>query len=145
MLTDVPSPPFPPKAPTPSPSSLVTDPAAAHVVLGVTNQSFDDPDVALTVKIDDVEQVNESFAVEGQHKLKMFGLDLEPGSHTVTVLADNGATAERSFELPDGERRWVSISYWYFDPLREGITWGGNERPGPAIEVAVQDEPLVIA
>lgn len=141
--TDVPTPSFPANASTQSPRSQVTDPALAQVVLGVTNQSIDDSLVALTVNIDDVEQVNESFAVEGQHKLKMIGLDLPPGRHTVRVVADSGAEAERSFELPAGARRWVSISYWYFDTSREG--WGGNEPPGPAVEIAVYDQPLVIA
>lgn len=56
---------------------------ATPVVLAITNQSFDDPDVDLTVTADGEQVVARSFPVEGQHTQTFFGLDLPPGEHTV--------------------------------------------------------------
>lgn len=124
----------------------VVDQDAGDVVLGVSNQSFDDPDVGLKVMVDDVMVVDGSFAVEGQHTVVFLGLDLEPGTHTLGAVSDSGASASTTFELPAGERRWISVYYWYLDPDHEGVTWGGeDEEPGPRVDVHVSDEPLRIA
>lgn len=128
-----------------TPGPVVTGTVHSTVTLGISNQSFDDPSVVLTVTVDGVVQVDEAFAVENQHNLKLFGVNLQPGTHTVVVRADNEAAAERSFHLSQGERRWVSIFYWNFDPSREGVTWGGNETPGPSIEMSIRAEPIVIS
>lgn len=134
------------EATTTQPGSRAMDPAHAPVVLGVSNQSHDDPDVALTVTVDGLALIEDgSYAVENQHNLDLYGIDLQPGQHTVTVTADSAVRATRTFTLAAGKRRWVSIFYWNFDPSRKGVTWGGNEQPGPAIKIDVHDEPIVLA
>lgn len=121
------------------------DPDDAPLVLGVSNQSFDDPEVGLTVTVDEVEVVDGSFAVEGQHTVTFYGLDLAPGTHQVRVTSDTGASTSAAFVLPADERRWIAVNYWYLDPDKEGVTWGGDEQPGPMIEVHVSDERILIS
>lgn len=83
--------------------------------------------------------------MESQHTVTHFGLDLQPGTHTVTVSSDSGATAETTFVLPHGDRRWVYVTYWFLDPAQEGVSWGGDEQPGPAVEVMVSEEIVPIS
>lgn len=115
------------------------------VVLVVSNQSFDDPDVALTITVDGAPVVAESFPVEGQHTQTFFGLDLAPGEHTLVIASDTGATVSHAIDLPAGEARWVHVSYWYLDPAQEGVSWGGEEDPGPRLVVDVSDEMIPMA
>lgn len=117
----------------------------ATVVLGVSNQSFDDPEVNLTVTLDGVDVVEQSFAVEGQHTVTSFGFDLAPGVHTLKVVSDTGATTSESFELPADEPRWIYVDYWYLDPAKEGVTWGGDQEPGPALFIRVSDKVMPMA
>lgn len=117
----------------------------APLVLGVSNQSFDDPAVQLTLTVDGVDAVAESFAVEGQHTVTHYGFDLVPGRHTLKVVSDTGASASESFEIPAEDRRWIYVDYWYFDPAKEGVTWGGNATPGPALVLRISDKEVPMA
>lgn len=117
----------------------------ATVILGVSNQSFDDPQVSLTVTLDGVDVVEQSFAVEGQHTVTSFGFDLAPGVHTVEVVSDTGASVSESFELPADEPRWIYVDYWFLDPAKEGVTWGGDEKPRPALYIRVSDKEVPMA
>ncbi len=107
----------------------------------MSNQSFADPDVVLTVTVDGVDVVEQSFLVEGQHTVTSFGLDLAPGEHTVVVVSDSGATTSETFQLPAEASLWVYVDYWFLDPAKEGITWA-NEDPGPALFIRVSDKVM---
>lgn len=116
----------------------------AAVVLGVSNQSFEDPDVSLVVNFDGVDLIDQSFPVEGQHTVTSFGIDAAWGPHTMTVVSDTGASASETLDLSAGDPLWVYVDYWYFDPAQEGLTAGDEETPGPALFVRVSDEPMPI-
>lgn len=79
--------------------------------LVVSNQSFGDPDVHLTVLVGDDVVVDRSFAVEGQHAFTAYRVPLEPGSYDVRVSADSGAVLERVVALGP-ERRHLYAAYW---------------------------------
>ncbi len=115
------------------------------VVLQVSNQSFDDPEVRLSARLDGLPLFDHDFAVEDQHTTTLVGVDVAPGRHTLTVVSDSGAEVEQAFELPAGERRWLVVHYWYLDPDREEESWGGEEDPGPSIHVVVSDEAVPMA
>lgn len=125
----------------------VIDDDEGALVLGISNQSFDDPDVDLVVTIDGTELVSESFPVEDQHTVTYVGVDAESGPHTVTVTSDTGAWSTETVDLPDGERRWIYITYWYsiLDPAQENVTWGDEQSPEPHFIITVAEEFVPIS
>lgn len=81
----------------------------------ISNQSFKDPEVRLTVAVDGEVVVEGTFAVEGQHTFVAYSLPLDPGDHEVVVTADTGATDERTVSL-GADRKYMYIGYWGDDP-----------------------------
>jgi hypothetical protein len=67
---------------------LVTE-DQADLHLWVSNQSFEEPSVVVTITIDGVEIVSQRFEVESQHNWILF-------------------------PLPEQERRYVVVNYWTY-------------------------------
>lgn len=86
------------------------DRTAPGLVLLISNQSFDDPDVGLTITVDGAVVVERSFAVEGQHHVVGYRLPLEPGDHEFVIRADTGATEDRLVTL-GADRRYLYVGY----------------------------------
>ena len=84
----------------------------ADLLLYVSNQSFDDEHVGLTVVVDGVTVVDGDFAVEGQHNWVRFPLGLSPGRHEITARSDSEAVLERSFRVPGDATRYAVVDYW---------------------------------
>lgn len=120
---------------------LVADPDDADLVLYVSNQSFEDDPVGVVVEVDGERLVDQDFAVEGQHTWVEFGLDLEAGEHTVVATSDTGARAEHTLVLPEGERRWAVLAYWYYsdDPST------GHAGTPRSFTFTVSEEPVAFA
>lgn len=87
-------------------------PAAPPFTLYVSNQSFDEPTVHITISIDDTVIVDQAFDVEGQHNWIAFEPQVGPGTHLLQATSDTGATFSVEFVLPDGEPRWAVVDYW---------------------------------
>lgn len=100
--------------------ATLTDEASADVLLYVSNQSFEDDPVRITVHLDGELLLEEDFAVEGQHNWVLFPLDLDPGDHHLRATSDTGVTMEETFSLPEGERRWTVLDYWYYPDGSDG-------------------------
>ncbi|MEU7801691.1 hypothetical protein AB0B10_20735 [Micromonospora arborensis] len=110
---------------SPSPSAAATPPstgAAAPAVrlveehladlhLWVSNQSFRDDPVVLTVSIDGTEIVDRHFAVEGQHNFVLFPVRVPPGDHVVRVVSGTGVDFQERFTMPEAGRRYAAIGY----------------------------------
>lgn len=94
-----------------SPVRLV-DRAEADLLLYVSNQSFEDTSVPITVVVDGVTVVDGDFAVEDQHHWIEFPLALEAGSHEVTARSESGATLRESFETSVDGPRYAVIDHW---------------------------------
>lgn len=108
------------------PASLELPPPG--LVLVISNQSFADPEVELTVTVDGQVVVDRTFSVDNQHTFVAYRVPLEPGDHTLTVAADTGATHERIVTLgPD--RRYLFVGYW------------GGAAPEP-FSLTESDQPL---
>ncbi len=102
----------------------VVEPRNATLHLWVSNQSFTDDPVVVTVSIDGVQLIDQPFDVEGQHNWVLFPIEVAPGRHLVTVESGTGAQLERQFTLPDDGRRYAVIDYWNYP--RDGgkhFTW----------------------
>jgi hypothetical protein len=100
----------------------------ADLILSVSNQSFDDEEVHLTVTIDDVTVVDGEFYVEGQHTWVRFPLAVPPGGHEIAATSDSGATLEESFVVPRGTTRYAVIDHWTEDGAGD-LTWQFSRRP----------------
>lgn len=122
----------------PAPDSEVTaadsavrlvDQADADLVLYISNQSFDDPRVHLTVTIDDVTVVNGELHVEGQHNWVSFPLALSSRrGHEITAASDSGATLRESFKVPRGKVRYAVIDHWTEDGSAD-LSWQFQRQP----------------
>ncbi len=126
-----------------TPSGLAVSPAAGvgepqeelatgQVRLWVSNQSFEDDPVAITIQVDGETIVADSFFVEGQHNWFAFDVaGLQPGVHSIVAESDTGARIEGSFTLPDGESRWLVADYWHYPEESEGphFTFSESDRP----------------
>ncbi len=94
---------------------LQTDPGPAEVKLWVSNQSFADDPIHLTVSIGDLTVVDERFEVLGQHNWIAFDIrGLQPGVHAITAQSDTGAKLTAEFTVLADEPRWLLIDYWYY-------------------------------
>ena len=122
-------------APSPTAEVRVVDEKAADLQLWVSNQSFVDDPVRLTISIDGVELVERSFAVEGQHNWILFPVALAPGWHEVVAVSDTGAELRETFRVPRDGQRYAVLDYWNYPDDKHGrhFTW------------MVQDEPVAFA
>lgn len=108
------------------------EPVPGQVKLWVSNQSFEDDPVAVTVEIDGVTVVDDSFEVGSQHNWFSFMIDgLESGEHTVTATSDTGVVFEGTFTLPPDEPRWMVVDYWYYPDDAEGRHFTLSESDEP--------------
>jgi hypothetical protein len=124
-------------APDPAPDPEVTAPdavvrlvgeAKADLILYVSNQSFDDEEVRLTVTIDQVTVVEGDFHVEGQHNWIRFPLRMSAGGHEVTAESDSGATLRESFDLLRDKTSYAVIDHWTEDGSAD-LTWIIQRQP----------------
>jgi hypothetical protein len=106
----------------------IVDRDRADLVLYVSNQSFDDEEVRLTVTIDGVTVVDGDFHVEGQHNWVSFPLAMPSGGHEITATSDSGATLKESFEVRRDKTRYAVIDHWTEDGSVE-LTWLFQRRP----------------
>ncbi len=100
----------------------------ANLMLHVSNQSFDDEEVRLTIAVDDVTVVDGDFSVGDQHNWARFPLSLSPGVHEVAASSDSGATLSESFEIPPGKTRHALIDHWGEDESAN-LTWSFQRQP----------------
>ena len=125
--------PVPPSSAVPSPTAQVSivDEKAADLQLWVSNQSFVDDTVQITIAIDGVELVDRPFAVEGQHNWVRFPVALQAGRHEVVAVSDTGVELRESFTIPETGRRHAVIDYWYYPDDKQGrhFTWHIQKDP----------------
>ena len=112
----------------------VVDLESCDLLLRVSNQSFLDDPVVLTVWFDGVEVLSQPFEVRNQHTYVHFPLRLGPGTHQVKVSSDTGVVIEEQFMLPaSGERQYAGIGYFNY-----------ADEDGKLIEWAIQLRPMVV-
>lgn len=107
-------------------------PDETTVSLVVSNQSFERPDVHITVRSGGATYVDAVFPVRGQHHIVGYGLPLEPGAQALLISTDTGAEATLELEVPDDGRIYVNLSYWADAP--EDAGW---------LSTSVSDKPFV--
>ncbi|MEM7271513.1 MAG: hypothetical protein AAF547_00410 [Actinomycetota bacterium] len=112
------------------------EPIADELKLWVSNQSFDDDPVRITISIDGAVAVDDRFPVEDQHHWVGYLLaDLPPGDHTVSVVSETGAEFSTDITLIEDRPLWLVVEYWFDD----------QEATGRFFTVKRSDEPVGFA
>ena len=68
----------------------IVEPDACDLLLMVSNQSYLDDPVTLTVVIDGFRVLSQPFEVRNQHHFVRFPLRLAPGTHELTAVSNTG-------------------------------------------------------
>ncbi|MFG1653571.1 hypothetical protein ACGFIE_26920 [Micromonospora sp. NPDC049275] len=90
----------------------LVDEDLADLHLLVSNQSFEDDRVTVTVSIDGTRLVDQPFDVIAQHNWILFPIKLAPGSHELTATSQTGAEMHQRFTMPEKGRRYAAVDYW---------------------------------
>ena len=107
-----PRPPLTDPASGPLADIRVTSEADANLHLWVSNQSFVDDTVHVSVSIDGVDVVASPLAVEDQHNWVLYPISAPAGPHVLRAVSDTGVEMEKSFVLPERARRYAVVDYW---------------------------------
>lgn len=113
----------------PSDAPRLTTERDADLHLWVSNQSFIDDPMTLTVSIDGVVLVDQPFKVEGQHNWILFPIRLDAGPHEVRAVSQNGEVMEARFRVPADAPRYANINYWHYPGDPRLIDWRIEPRP----------------
>lgn len=102
----------------------IVEPEQADLHLWISNQSFLDDPVVLTVEVDGVELTSRPLVMRNQHRL-LLPLQVPSGSHSISVVSDTGAQLRQEFTLSWWRgRRFAVIDYWNSaDGDGRRITW----------------------
>lgn len=102
----------------------------ARLRLFVSNQSFVDDPVRVTVAIDGVSVVDQDLFVEGQHTWVDVPVALPPGRHELVATSGTGARLTEQFRT--GTRtRYAVINYWNYE-----------DEDGRFLDWRIQDDPV---
>lgn len=113
----------------PPESSETVDPKEATFTMYVSNQSFREPRIHITITIDGKPIVAGRFAVEGQHNWIAYPLKLKPGSHQLSARAESGVTFKTNLEIPAKKARYGVLQYWNYEGEPKRFTWEPSETP----------------
>lgn len=113
----------------------------SHLTLWVSNQSYVDKNVSLTVTLDGVVIIDRKFHVGDQHNHIEHRIRLDDGTHTIsatTVIDDLNVELSEEFSIEPNQQRYAGLSYWHYVPTREGDT----SFDPPGFNFDIQDEPI---
>jgi hypothetical protein len=97
--------------PREQPTQHLPRPTDPSLTVLVSNQSFAQATVDLTIEIDGVLAITGDFDVEGQHTWVPFDFSIAPGDHVMAISTVAGsASLEQPFTMDD--RRWAVVSFW---------------------------------
>ncbi|MGC4839294.1 hypothetical protein ACLQ3D_32795 [Micromonospora vinacea] len=113
----------PPVPSSAAPAVRLVEEHQADLHLWVSNQSFTDDPVVLSISIDGAEIVDQGFAVEGQHNFVLFPVRVPPGRHVVRVVSGTGVDVQETFTMPGGGRQYAAIGYVNSDGRDRSVDW----------------------
>ena len=109
------------------------------LTLYVSNQSFADDPVGITISIDGETVVDNDFYVEGQHSWITFELAVSPGDHELVMASSTGVTQAASLVIPAEGHRWAVVNYWFYPADLDHP--GGGQTPR-SFTFTVDDVPV---
>jgi hypothetical protein len=114
----------------------------ASLTLLVSNQSFADDPVRITVRVDGAVVVDDDFFVGSQHNWRTFDLAVTPGDHLVSLTSDTDVEWETTLAVPGDGHRWAAAAYWY-QPAAPADTRAASATG--EFSFVVDDEPIATA
>ncbi len=88
------------------------DVVLSPVTFYVSNQSFEEPTMTITITMDEAVVVDQKFDVGNQHGWVEFDLALPAGEHSLVATAGNGAEFSTEFVTVEGQEIWAIVDYW---------------------------------
>lgn len=107
----------------------LTGKANANLHLWISNQSFRDDPVAVTVSVDGVLLVDQSFDVESQHNWILFPVRLPAGAHQAEAVSETGEVMKVRFRVPEDAIRYAVINYWHSPGEARHFDWRIQPNP----------------
>lgn len=84
----------------------------AKLILMISNQSFYNDEVNLSIYIDEKLLVNETYFVGDQHSYSYYYISLEEGEHEISVEYNDEIIGEESVGISDEKPIWGALTYW---------------------------------
>jgi hypothetical protein len=113
----------------------------ATLTLSVSNQSFADDPVRITVRIDGDVVVDDDFFVGSQHNWRTFDLAMTPGEHLVSLTSDTNVESETTLAVRSDGHRWAVAAYWCQPSARTDTAASVTGE----FSFVVDDEPIATA
>lgn len=83
----------------------------ANCIVILSNQSYEDTEVVMSVYIDDIEVAKQECHTENQHKGYYYYFQMT-GKHRIKVVADTGQYTDYEDLFSEDDQRWIVVSYW---------------------------------
>lgn len=128
-----------------APVEIVADAAGtSDLTLWVSNQSYTDKNVDVTVALNGVVIIDRSFHVGDQHNFIEHRIQLDDGTHRLdasTVVDGENIELSEEFSIEPGQHRYAGLNYWHYVPTSPNDT---SSNP-PGFSLVIQDEPMSFA
>lgn len=125
-----------------APAEIAVAPdGTSDLTLWVSNQSYTDKKVDITVTLDGAVIIDRNFNVGDQHNHIEHRIQLDDGTHILsatTVIDGENVELSEEFTIEPNQQRYAGLSYWHYVPTREGDT--SFDPPGFSFDI--QDEPI---
>ena len=116
-------------------TDVTSEDAEGNLVIFVSNQSAERPEVDIKIEIDDSTMINGLFEKETHHNWHYYTFNIPEGEHTIKAITREGETSLiEKFTLE--EKLWIAIGYFYSSGKKGGI------KDGPVFNYTSQEEPI---
>ncbi|MEN8040769.1 MAG: hypothetical protein ABFR95_04630 [Actinomycetota bacterium] len=110
------------------PTTMVVTPPQINVF--VSNQSYADPLIDVTIEIDGEVVVSDTFDVGNQHDWHEFAVELGLGEHTMIVTSGTGVREAATFTIEEDSPLFAVVAFW-----------GAEEDLDPRFVITFTDTP----
>lgn len=122
----------------------VTSEGTSDLTLWVSNQSYTDKNVDVTITLNGDIVIDRGFKVGDQHNYIEHRIRLDDGTHTInatTVIDGETVVLSEDFTIEPNQQRYAALSYWHYVPT--GPNDPSSDPPG--FSFTIQDDPIWFA
>jgi hypothetical protein len=122
----------------------VTSEGTSNLTLWVSNQSYTDKNVDVTITLNGDIIIDRGFKVGDQHNYIEHRIRLDDGTHTInatTVIDGETVVLSEEFTIEPNQQRYAALNYWHYVPTSPNDT--SSDPPG--FSFTIQDDPIGFA